>query len=316
MNNKNSIIINFLKGQGLGNQLWVYYAGIYLSEYFNCNIKFGNGKYFKGYFIIDDKRIENDLIQSQHRFKIKEKYDFFFDLDVTAYSECINNIKDLITNNDIEIIGTLQSVNLIPKNEVIKKTLNFSSLKRLDICCIHIRGGDYKNTIVKPSKKFYTKAIKSVDNIPIKIITDDDKYASSILPKYEIIKNKKSKFDEITNNHHIGNGIKDDFLLLAKSKYSIISSSTFSFWACYIGSIFVKKKIIAPAFWYGNRISTGWWSPQEMYLKNWVYFNSKGFVFKHQITTLPKFIKTRKQNQYLDFLKRKCLNYIFNIINK
>ena len=49
---KNNIIINFLKGQGLGNQLWVLFSGIQISKILNCNIRFGNGKFFKGFFLI------------------------------------------------------------------------------------------------------------------------------------------------------------------------------------------------------------------------------------------------------------------------
>lgn len=308
MSKKNSIIINFLKGQGLGNQLWVYYAGIFLANYFQCNYKFGNGKIFKGFFLIEDNNILWEEINVSKKLRIKEKFEYFTDLDVTDYSSCMHDLGNLIQLSDVEIIGTLQSTKLIPNNKIIKKTLKINFLKQENICSIHIRGGDFKNTIVKPSKNYYLNALKLFEKNKFKIITDDPKYARMILPGIEIVEKIKSNFDELTNPHHFSEGIKDDFFLIAKSKANIISSSTFSFWASYIGAIFIKKKIVAPAYWFANRVSSSWGSPNEYIIKDWNYLDSNGLQEKNKISSFPKCIKFKRHNKYINFLIRKFLN--------
>lgn len=309
--NVNKIVINFLKGQGLGNQLWVFFSGIGISNKLNCNVEFGNGKFFKGFFLIKKKFIKKNFIEVKRKYLIKESYDLLTNLEVTNYNIEIKNIKKILNNSDLEILGSLQNRNFIPNKKIFLKYLKFKSLKLNSRCTIHIRGGDYKNTIVKPSKKFYEGSIKFFSKKKISIITDDKEYASSLLPNYSILKSRKNHWDYLTNDHHFSTGIKKDFLNIARSKYNIISASTFSFWASYIGSLFLKKKIVAPAFWFANRVSNSWWSPMNMYIKDWIYINKYGEKVKNlNINSRPLISVHSKQNKYLNFIIRKIINLI------
>ena len=310
--NTNKIVINFLKGQGLGNQLWVFFSGIQLAKSNNCKVKFGNGKFFKGFFLINKKLITKNYIKVKKKYLISESYDLFTNLDVTNYENQIKSIQELLTHSDVEIIGSLQNKKFIPSKKTILKYLMFNSLKSNSNCVIHIRGGDYINTIAKPSKKFYEKAITIFKQKKILIATDDKKYASFILPDYQILNSKKNHWDILTNKHHLVGGIKKDFLSIAQAKNNIICASTFSFWASYIGSLFFKKKIVAPAFWFANRVSKNWWSPLNMLINKWIYIDKNGKIIKSFKRNSRPLISTKfKQNKYLNFIIRKIINYFY-----
>ena len=312
---KQKIVINFTNGQGLGNQLWIFFSGIQIAQKLNCKIEFGNGKVFKGFFLIKRKFITKKFIEIKRKYIIKESHDLFTNLEVTNYEVEIKNIKKLLKINDLEIIGSLQNSKFIPSKKKILKYLKFKSLKVNSNCTIHVRGGDYKNTIVKPSKKFYESALTLFKKKKILIITDDIKYASSLLPKYPISRHKKNYWDHLTSRHHFSGGIEKDFLKIACSNYNIISASTFSFWASYIGSLFFKKKIVAPAFWFANRVSKSWWSPLNIFINKWIYIDSDGKIIKiFKKNARPAFSVNFNQNKFLNFAIRKFVNFYLNYI--
>jgi hypothetical protein len=311
---KNNIIINFLKGQGLGNQLWVLFSGIQISRILNCNVRFGNGKFFKGFFLIKDHLIENKFITTKAIFKIDDQFETFSNLEITNYENIINSLKKLLLSSDLELIGSLQNTNFLPARNEILNILKINQLIQANECIIHIRGGDYKNTIVKVSKIYLLAATRFFKRYTsnFKVITDDKKYANKLLPDFEIKISSPDNFDKLTNEHHYNIGIKEDFISLVNSKYNILSASTFGFWACYIGSLFFKKKIIAPAYWFANRVSDSWSSPTNCYIKNWLYMNKKGEFIEVENGKLPNFISKKPQNRYLNFFYRKILNLYLN----
>lgn len=312
---KNKIIINFLEGQGLGNQLWTLFAGIQISKILKTKIEFGGGKFFKGKFIIKQKINYNEINNSSYLFKVQETYDLITGLEVIDYKNMINFLKKKINETNIEILGSLQSTDLLPSKKIIlskiKKNKNYYNRDYL----IHVRGGDFKNTIVKPSKKYYLSAInllkKSKNNF--NIITDDKNYSKKILPNIKIIESKINKFDMYTANHHKIGGLSKDFLYLVYSKINIIGPSTYAFWASYIGNCLKKNKIIiAPAYWNANRVSSSWWSPRKMIIKNWIYLDKSGKKIKRKKIAEPYFVTAIKLNKYLDFIRRKLFNYFLN----
>ena len=64
---KQKIVINFTNGQGLGNQLWIFFSGIQIAQKLNCKIEFGNGKVFKGFFLIKRKFITKKFIEIKRK---------------------------------------------------------------------------------------------------------------------------------------------------------------------------------------------------------------------------------------------------------
>lgn len=104
-----------------------------------------------------------------------------------------------------------------------------------EFCYIHIRGGDYKiaGHSLLP-KEYYEKAIEQIknkiNNISFVIVTDDVELSKFYFPNINVISN-----DVVT-----------DFKILYFSKYTIISNSSFSWWAAWLSD---KKITLAPKYW-------------------------------------------------------------------
>ena len=89
---------------------------------------------------------------------------------------------------------------------------------------MNIRGGEYKShrNLILP-KSYWIQAIRNMEklkkNLTYKIVTDDDKYAASLLPNYPIIKGD----------------IENDFINLYNANYVIVSNSSFSYFPLKLG---------------------------------------------------------------------------------
>lgn len=114
-------------------------------------------------------------------------------------------------------------------------------------CIIHIRGGDFVKLgwdVISP-KEYYINAIKIMKNEykknKFKVVTDDKNYANTVLEQLDI------------NYEFIGNSIYDDFYLIGKYKYRILSSSTFSMWASALANN-ENSVVISPEYWTPNNL--------------------------------------------------------------
>tara|TARA_B100000683_G_scaffold277766_1_gene338723 strand:+ start:3846 stop:4610 length:765 start_codon:yes stop_codon:yes gene_type:complete len=106
-----------------------------------------------------------------------------------------------------------------------------------DYCVIHYRAQDgYLRERYTPKDEFFIKAKKQIldfkNTIKFVIITDNVPLAK-----------QKFKGDIV-----ISNDIKTDFTTIQYSKYKIISNSSFSWWAAWLGSN-ESEMIIAPDRW-------------------------------------------------------------------
>lgn len=100
-----------------------------------------------------------------------------------------------------------------------------------EYCYIHLRGSDYKiaGQSLLP-KRYYSDAMSKLSKLSFVIITDDVDLAKSYFPDIDVISS-----DVVT-----------DFKALYFSKYSIISNSSFSWWASWLSD---KVVTIAPSNW-------------------------------------------------------------------
>lgn len=124
-------------------------------------------------------------------------------------------------------------------------------------CFIHLRGTDYKNhTHWFLSKDYYQnamdKALSINPNISFVIITDDIQISKEMFPDIDCIIND----------------MMVDFRLIYFSKYSIISNSTFSWWASWLGN---KDFVIAPDNWLNhNKPDLGFY-PVDIKTNGFIY---------------------------------------------
>ena len=100
--------------------------------------------------------------------------------------------------------------------------------------------------------------------LTFKIVTDDYKYASKLLPEYEIIEGD----------------IKSDFMHLYFSQYSILSNSSFAYFPTKLGA--APLKVIAPNHWarFGNKHNR-WVSPCNQY-SDWLWQNTEGRILNKE----------------------------------
>ena len=161
------------------------------------------------------------------------------------------------------IIGYWQCKSYMEQNsEIIKKELKpkyirndvkkFLNKIKNNYVAIHIRGGDMsiEKNYVKPEKDFYFKTFDLLKNknknYYFHIFTDDLKFTKKLIKGLNL-KNFKiiSKTKEFS---HI-----DEFYIMQHYKYFVISRSTFSWWAAYLGRD-KNREIFAPKIWYDNKI--------------------------------------------------------------
>lgn len=112
-------------------------------------------------------------------------------------------------------------------------------LKKYDTneyCYVHLRGGDYKEIDWVLPKEYYNSAklvmLEKNKNIKFLIITDDIEYSKTTFPEGE----------------YISNDVFTDFYILSKSKYTIMSNSSFSWWTTYLNEN--QKLTIGPKRWF------------------------------------------------------------------
>lgn len=116
-----------------------------------------------------------------------------------------------------------------------------------NLCVINFRGGEYRGIPHVVCRKEYWKNsieyLKGLNpNIKFLIITDDISFAKSYMP-----------FDIPAIHEDIG----FDFYVVNKSKWLIISNSSFGWWAAYLNQN--ANKIIAPKYFSCHNFSDGFW---------------------------------------------------------
>lgn len=139
-----------------------------------------------------------------------------------------------------------------------------------DVCVINFRGGEYRGIPkVVCRKEYWRDSIeimkKNNPNMKFIIITDDISFAKSYMP-----------FD--IDAYHVDIGF--DFYVLNKCKWSIISNSSFGWWASWLNSN--SKKILAPKYWATHNFSDGYWGVGEVYTKKFSYVDRSGIELDYE----------------------------------
>ncbi|EGP5048109.1 alpha-1,2-fucosyltransferase [Enterococcus faecium] len=149
---------------------------------------------------------------------------------------------------------------LITQLEEKNKKL-LESIKNSNSVCIHIRRGDYVGTDYEVcTKHYYEKAISSlmtkIQNPKFYVFSDDIEWAKVNIS----CKNRDVVFVEEHNS------AEKDLWLMRNCRHFIISNSTFSWWAQYLGD-FANKVVYAPSQWH-KKIDG-----RDLYLENWNIIN-------------------------------------------
>jgi hypothetical protein len=264
---------------GLGNQLFQFSAGRFLAEKRNCIVEFEfdeQGVFHEDSYLSSFLNIGHEgehpaksrrlvlAVKRGHSFlgrrnwiyrKISEL------LSLGYFSPSIGfdaHLERVIRGNCV--YGYFQSYLYAEtaRNEIIAKlateenSLNFSKLvelsQQINPIMIHIRRGDYldhRNTLGLLSHHYFSRAISEAtkgDSTRMVWVFTDDKADSIRLLNYAGISVNRifSGEDEMT--------LSQTLKLISTGREIIISNSTFSWWAAFLGS--ESAKIFYPSRWY------------------------------------------------------------------
>lgn len=280
------LYLEFLEGQGLGNQLWNYVTLRSLSYKLGYDYKIINPENFKGRTFLEisystkgnEKHSKNNILESDIKNIFREK--LYYDKSLETFACDFDGEINKIQENTI-IKGLFQSEKYLFQNNIndfikIKKLNQKENFFLENHCILNIRGGEYKRfkNLILP-KSYWLNSIKNMQefksNLKFSIVTDDYDYASALLPNIPIIKGD----------------IYKDFSSLMFAEYVIISNSSFAYFPIKLGK--EPKKVIAPSNWarFGNA-ENKWVSPANYY-QNWSYQNHKGELISKE--TIEESIK-------------------------
>lgn len=277
------ILIDLKDGQGLGNQLWLLATGINLSVRKSRKLVIRNIHKLKAKKILSDYFYLNiELFSNKHidiNWKVFSPMGFEFkEVKSSIHFEESDKFLDLLDMYEfIEIDGNYQSVSLIPKPEILVKYFNFNLHKTNEgidfdnTCFINIRGGAYLGLFKSPCVKinYIYKCIQifrdKFPDIQFRVITDDYKFSSVILPGFRILYGS----------------IEQDFLNLCFANFLILSNSSFAFFPTYLSKN--KKLILAPFKWAASndlKNNTTWLSPCN-FSSRFIFVNNEGKIINN-----------------------------------
>lgn len=204
------------------------------------------------------------------------------EVNITMFDEFLFNINDntiLLGHNGAKG-GIYQSEDyIIDRKEDIKKWFEIkleskniydNKLNELGIslddnlCVINFRGGEYRGIPkVLCRKEYWRDSVNHMlslnPDMKFVVITDDPECANWFMPFQMPV-------------HHVDIGF--DFYVVNQSKWTIISNSTFGWWAAWLNT--KSNKIIAPKYFGAHNTSDGFWGVGEVYSKHFVYMDRDG----------------------------------------
>jgi hypothetical protein len=281
----------FYKGQGLGNQLWVYAATRAAARRQNCNFAVYNSHLFKGkdFLSLDfgnsrkiKRKIPSTIVPEGFNTVYREKSVFHPD-NLSDISPFDPNI--FAPENHTFLEGAMQSENYLldSKNEIIDWFQ--ADGDEFDGCVINLRGGEFKT--VKNhflSIVYYENAIKKIREIDPQceflVVTDDIELSKKYFPNFAFqssggVRIIARKFYFSPKSFLIGK----DFVKIQKSKYLILSNSSFSWWGAWTNKR--AKFIIAPKYWARHNVSDGYWSQGDSLTRGWEWLDRGGHFWSY-----------------------------------
>lgn len=241
---------------GLGNQITQFGAALLLSERVDCKT-----------IVIDDSGLSS--YQEKHVNQLVNYFDLeklniriifkrlfitrtrlprLLSLNITNYPLISDkNFQTALkgTNKylwlDDYFGACLTQENVNREIEILKPALKPGGVTHKDGCVVHIRGGDYLDfgggEVASP--EFYRRAVDKMQQDygvdKFYVVTNDKEYAGTIL--------------QSANFTFVGGSMSEDFYLIGRFKFRILSSSSFASWASALGVNDHDGAVIIPTEW-------------------------------------------------------------------
>lgn len=276
----------FLKGQGLGNQLFCYVAaraiaeengyefGTAGQEIFAVNIHNDRGMYFMdvdlGYAITQEEKKSFQVYRDNddRLFLGNSRHDMEHGCYVSGKDEAIHRIED-----NTLLYGNLQDESYFKDyREKMKQWLSVKpaydsyEYSRANLCIINMRGGEYTGSPeLFIDKKYWIHGIREMKrrrpDMEFMIVTDDVEAAGKLLPGIPA--------------HHFDIG--KDYVTLKNAHYLLLSNSSFACLPAYTSE--TLQFAIAPKYWARHNVSDGYWASEQNIYSLFHYMDRKGRLF-------------------------------------
>lgn len=233
-----SVIVQFDPYAKTGNRMFQVAFAKILANKKNCN-----------FFSPPIPGFQNTHLPAQHVPSVTET------IDTLHYGAHIVDMNELLTTNKTVVVNSFLQKHIYYTEhiEMLRHLYNVDSNIEVDKdeLVIHIRGTDYKAGNVHISDAIYLDILDKVSPAKASLVTDDI--------NTDIVKQLCSRGVQLvtkTNITNRGNGLNEfemhDFIYMLKSNLLLISQSTFSWWAAFLGH---QKKVIVP---YDNKKDGMW----------------------------------------------------------
>lgn len=274
----------FIKGQGLGNQLFCYVSarciardlgyefGTAGQEQLAVNIHSKKGMYFMDMDLgapVMDKENYHIYREKEKRIYLENSvHDMTHGCYVADADEGVYGIGDHTL-----LYGNLQAERYFfsHKKEIkewlkVKKEYDFYELTRDNLCVMNIRGGEYAGDhSLFLRRKYWLDAMRHMRDIrpdmEFYIVTDDVGAAKRLLPEIEA--------------HH--GDLAKDYVTLKNARYLILSNSSFAFFPAFTSE--TVQTVIAPKYWARHNVSDGYWASGQNIYEGFLYQDRKGKLF-------------------------------------
>ena len=280
------IATKMIKGQGLGNQLFVYVTaraiatekgcefGLYNPSQFGNNIHSSKGMYFMDLDLgkeISDKEIEKMHIWNDDDTRIylgTSKSDMENGIYVSGADETIHTVED-----NTFLCGNLQAesyfVKYIDKIKdwlKVREEYDSKEYTRDNLCILNMRGGEYSSSPeLFLGRSYWKKAMKQMKKLrpdmEFMIVTEDVESARKILP--EVVA------------YHFDMG--KDYVTVKNARYLVASNSSFAVLAALSSD--ELKFAIAPKYWARHNVSNGYWASEQNIYSIFHYMDRRGRLF-------------------------------------
>lgn len=270
---------DFLAGQGLGNQLWVYAACRGIASNLQIPFKIGGLEYFKGKGFLELDTESEDILDFDNQKLLKSDFRIFrerqfFDADLKYFASDYDSRVEHLSCNTY-LAGLFQSESYLygRKAELghwirLSDEMKNKSAQFADFCVINIRGGEYKRhkNLILP-KSYWELAMKNVRDRTgmdrFLMVTDDRAYAKALFPNLPVLEG----------------GIAECYAALYGASCLVVSNSSFSYFP--IKTRVDKPYVIAPYLWSRpNNPFLRWAAPANLY-KDWEWQDQAGSLHSY-----------------------------------
>ncbi len=277
----------FLKGQGLGNQLFCYITARCIAKKngysfgtaglhnFGYNIHSQKGMYFMDLELgeqIEDVTPYKHYDEKETRIFLKNSpHDMLHGCYIAGTDEEMMHVED-----DTLLYGNMQAEDYFReyKEDIkewlkVKEEYDIKDCYKENLCVINVRGGEYESsTELFLRRKYWLDAMKQMKKVRADmefiIVTDDVRAAQKILPGIKAMHGS----------------LHEDYCRIKNAKYLILSNSSFAYFPAFTSE--TLEYAIAPKYWARHNVSDGYWASEQNIYDEFVYMDKKGKLFTPQ----------------------------------